>query len=156
MLVGDADHAGDDDAGQDRGELVLQLALAALGDRRTQLTGSLADETFDRGNPLGRECARDEGPHGRVPRRIEVDHLRQQALCLFDEARERVVIVHGPPHVLETRQRVGARDRMAIDGIVVAQRAVDIPQVVLELSRRRVVDEPGRRCCHDGVPPGAH
>ena len=32
MLVGDADHLRDDDAREDRGELVLELALAPLGD----------------------------------------------------------------------------------------------------------------------------
>ena len=145
VLVGNADHLRDDDAGEDCRELVLKLALAAFGDLVDQRARRDADVGFHLGDTFGSERTRHERAQRGVARRVHVDHLRQQVVGFGDDARERVEVVHRAPHVVEAAQHVLVLVYVVEHGVLVAQDPVDVPDVALELQGRRVVVERSRR-----------
>jgi hypothetical protein len=92
------------------------------------------------GDPSRRERPGHEGPQLSVPGRVEEVDEGADRPGLVAIARERGAVVEGGEHVVETGEGVPAR-RVAVHGVLVAHRAIDVEQPLLEVGRARVVDE---------------
>ena len=134
-----ADHVHRELAGEVRDE----VAAAPLRGSASRCSRAIApDPRLELRHAARREAARDQRAHARVPRRIHREErhggvgVRVEDVLIEGDAvpaREGLRVLEGGEHVRVARERPEAERVVAVDGRLVAQRAVDGVGVLVDL-----------------------
>ena len=133
-IVGNSDHFADHSTGHVPRVLRDQVALPPTRKSIDEFPRDSAHARLHRGHTARCEGAGDQCPQAVVARRIEGLDLRQQVSRHTSAFRRKQSgNPRRPAHVLVARKRPASALRVLVDGLLVAQPAIDRVEVALEI-----------------------